>query len=161
MARNPNRDHYDRPSWSERDKMRGKRKESGSAATARPVKEPNRYQQKVMDERFQSLFSDPKKEQALRKVREQVGKDGFVEAVEAYRVEFGLPEEYDLLQVILENHTIGAVRAEALERMDAAVDAQAASTQQVFKTRVKLLALTAREPELKKLAGKISRARKF
>jgi len=157
-----NRDHYDRPSWSERDKMRGKKKPSGpGGAPERPAREPNRYQQKVMDERFHSLFTDPKKESSLGKVRQEIGKDGFVAAVDAYRTDYGLPDEYDLLQVILENHTAPDVRAAALDAMDKAVDGQAASTQQVFKTRVKLLAMTAREPELKKLAGRISKARKF
>lgn len=105
---------------------------------------------------------DPNKEEGIRKLREHEGKDTFVAAVDAFRAEFGLPDNrFDLLQKIFETHPSATVRAEALDRMDAGVDSQADSTQQVFKTRVKLLQLTAREPELKKVALRIARARKY
>ncbi len=156
--RREGRDHYDRPSWSEIDKRRGKK---GTAAPSRPPPEPNRYQQKVMDEKFHSLFVDPKKEAALKKVREEVGKEGFVAALDAYHASYGLPDEYDLLQVVLEAHHAPALRVAALERMDQSVDAQAESTRTVFRSRVKLLALTAREPAVKKAASRIAKARGF
>ena len=154
------RDHYDRPSWSERDKNRGKRRESGPA-TARPGAEPNRFQQKKMDEKFDSLFGDPKKDAARKKIVENFGKDSFIAAIDEYRAEYGLPDDFELLSQIFDGHKDAAVRAEALARMDTLVDATADSTRQVFRSRIKLLKLTAREPEVKKLAARIAKARGF
>jgi len=112
--------------------------------------------------REEEFTIDPNKEEGIRKLREHEGKDTFVAAVDTFRAEFGLPDNrFDLLQKIFETHPSATVRAEALEFMDKGVDAQAESTQQVFKTRVKLLQLTAREPELKKVAVRIARARKY
>jgi len=155
-----NRDHYDRPSWSERDKNRGKRRDS-APATPRPGSEPNRFQQKKMDEKFDSLFTDPKKDAARKKIVENYGKDGFVAAIDEYRAEYGLPDDFELLQQIFDAHKDAAVRAETLEKMDALVDATADSTKQVFKSRIKLLKMTAREPEVKKLAVRIAKARGY
>ena len=107
------------------------------------------------------LTKDPEKEEAIARLREQTGGDGFVAAVDAFRAVYGMPEPFDLLQIVFERHTDPKVRAEALENMDAAVDRQADSTKQVFKTRVKLLQMTAREPELKKVAVRIARARGY
>lgn len=154
------RDRNDRKSWSEIDKNRGKKKDSASAPTPdpRPV---DRYQQKVRDEKFDSLFVDSKKTAGLKKIRENVGKDGFGAAVDEHRAAYGLPSEFDLLQLVLENHGDPAVRVEALEAMDKSVDGTADSTKLVFKTRVKLLALTSRELPLKKAAARIAKARGF
>lgn len=124
-----------------------------SAKAAKPV-DPK-------DDKYRDLFLDPRREEALRKVRENLGKDTFVAAIDEFRATWGLPDPYDLLQIVFENHPATAVRVEALEKMDKLVDAQADSSKQVFKTRVKLLQLTAREPELKKLAVRIARARKY
>lgn len=104
---------------------------------------------------------DPEKVEALARLREHIGKDTFAAAVDAFRKEFGLPEPFDILQLVFEHHTDIAVRAEALQKMDEAVDRQADSTKQVFRTRVKLLQLTAREPELKKLAVRIAKTRGY
>lgn len=162
MARDRgNRDHYDRPSWSERDKNRGKKRDSTPSAGARPGAEPNRYEQKKRDEKFDSLFGDPKKDAARKKIVENSGKDGFLAAVDAYRAEYGLPDDFELLQQIFDGHKDVAVRAETLEKMDAIVDTTADSTKMVFKSRVKLLKMTAREPEIKKLAVRIAKARAY
>lgn len=158
MPRRGNRDHYDRPSWSELDKRRGKRKD---AAPAKPERAPDRWQQKQRDEKFDLLFSDPKKEIARKKIVENTGKDSFVPSVDEYRAEYGLPDDFDLLQLIFENHPDAAVRVEALGKMDALVDATAESTKQVFRTRIKLLKMTARDPELKKLAVRIAKTRGY
>ena len=115
----------------------------------------------VKDDKYRDLVLDPRKEEALRKVRENLGKETFVAAVDEFRAAWGLPDPYDLLQIVFESHPAVAVRVEALQKMDTLVDAQADSSKQVFKTRVKLLQLTAREPELKKLAVRIARARKY
>src|SRR3954470_12688415 len=128
-------DHYDRPSWSERDKNRGKRRDS-APATARPGAEPNRFQQKKMDEKFDSLFVDTKKDAARKKMVENYGKDTFIAAIDEYRAQYGLPDDFELLQQIFDGHKDAAVQAEALEKMDTLVDATADSTKQVFKSRV-------------------------
>lgn len=104
---------------------------------------------------------DPEKVEALAKLREHVGKETFDAAVDAFKKEFGLPEPFDLLQLVFENHKDVAVRAEALQKMDETVDRENDATKQVFKTRVKLLQMTAREPDLKRLAVRIARSRKY
>ncbi len=162
MGRREKKDHYDRPSWSELDKRRGKKSSSGPPAPAgdRP---PDRWKAKVAEEKFDALFTDPKKEEALQKIRDTLVKDAatFGAAVDEFKKDFGLPEDFDLLQRILENHPSGDVRTETLEKMDTLVDGRPDSTKQVFKTRVKLLALTAREPNLKKAASRIAKLRKY
>lgn len=126
---------------------------SGDRAPDRPSRAPG--------EKPPDLMLDPEKEERLGKLRELVGKDGFAAAVDAFKAIWGLPEPFDLLQIVFETHPGVDVRAQALEKMDAGIDAQPEPTKQVFKSRVKLLALTAREPEIKKLATRISRTRKY
>ncbi|HVO29675.1 MAG TPA: hypothetical protein VMV18_03030, partial [bacterium] len=75
MARNSNRGQYDRPSWREIDAKRGKKRDP---AAAKPAKEPDRWQQKQRDEKFDLLFSDPNKELARKKIVECLGKDTFI-----------------------------------------------------------------------------------
>ena len=104
---------------------------------------------------------DPEKVEALAKLREHIGKETFSGAVDVFRKEFGLPEPFDLLQLVFENHKDAAVRVEALQKMDETVDRENDATKQVFKTRVKLLQMTAREPELKRLAVRIAKTRGY
>ena len=107
------------------------------------------------------LALDPKKLEGMAKLREQIGKDGFIAQLDVFRAEFGLPDPFDVLQLVFENHKDVGVRVEALQKMDAEIDKQADSTKQVFRTRVKLLQMTAREPELKKAAVRIAKARGY
>ena len=161
MSRDSNRDQYDRPSWSEIDKKREGRSGGGGKPEAKPNqgRPLNRYQQKKADQRFDSLFSNPDLDAALETLRKAVGKENFAEVFDAFHSEFGFPTGYDLLQVALEEHPSLEVQVEALGRMDEAVDEQAASTQQVFKSRVKLLRMTARDATLKKAAARIAKRR--
>lgn len=162
MGRNrEGRDHYDRPSWSEIDKRKEKGSSGGksSGAPFGQDKPPNRYQQKQLDKTFDNLFSDPEREAALSRIRSYVDKDGFAEAVNEYVKQFGLPGDYDVLQVIFEGHPETELRVKALKLMDELVDEQGAPTQQVFKSRIKILRLTGRVREIKKLAVQIAKAR--
>src|SRR5688500_9287627 len=113
---------YDRPSWSEIDKKRGKKSSSPPPPSAdRP---PDRWAAKQADAKFDALFVDPKKEDALQKVRDSLVKDAatFGAAVDDYKKDFGLPDDFDLLQRILEIHPSGDVKTETLEKMDTLVD---------------------------------------
>lgn len=144
----------DRPSRSTGDRKADRpSRTSGERKADRPTREPG--------EKPPDLLIDPDKEEKLGKLRELVGKDGFVAAVDAFRAIYGLPEPFDMLQIVFETHPGVDVRVQALEKMDAGIDGQPDPTKQVFKTRVKLLALTAREPEIKRLATRIARARKY
>ena len=144
----------DRPSRSTGDRKADRpSRTSGERKADRPTREPG--------EKPPDLLIDPDKEEKLGKLRELVGKDGFVAAVDAFRAIYGLPEPFDMLQIVFETHPGVDVRVQALEKMDAGIDAQPEPTKQVFKTRVKLLALTAREPDIKRLATRIARARKY
>lgn len=157
------RDRNDRPSWREIDQKRDGR--SGGGKAQRPKekggKGPNRYQQKQIDRAFDSLFTNPERDKGLETIRAQVGKEGFADAVEAFCDEFGFPESYDVLQLILEEHPDPSRQAQALEAMDGQVDDQADSTQQVFRSRVKLLRMTAKDAQVRKLAGRIAKRRKL
>ena len=152
----------DKPSWREIDARRdgrsgGTKRQQGP----RKEREPDRYKQKQRDKAFDSLFTDTNRESALDKIRNQVGREPFVDTVDAYIEEYGMPEAYDVLQLILEEHTSSTLQAQTLELMDEQVDAQAEATQQVFKSRVKLLRMTSREPNIKKTATRIAKRRKY
>ena len=64
-------------------------------------------------------------------------------------------------QQIFDAYKEAAVLVETLTKMDGLVDATAESTKQVFKSRIKLLKMTAREPDVKKLAMRIATARGY
>lgn len=159
------RDRNERPSWREIDQRRDGRA-GGRKADAKKKDGPddaarNRYKNKQRDKAFSSLFTDPERDAAADKIHEQVGKEGFAEAVDTFIESYGFPTEYNVLQLILEEHPDAETQAEALSRMDEMVDEQADSTQQVFKSRVKLLRLTAKDAKVRKLAGRIAKRRKL
>jgi hypothetical protein len=151
-------DERERPSWREIDQ---KRDRSGGA---RPPRQPQASKKQSEALRLQALAqaealfkgkrARPEYQKDLRKLEEKHGTKHFVAYAKKFLAEYGLPEEWGAL-ILLLDYPEAAVITEVLQALAGQSGTRSRVEQQGFKGRLQVLALTSAFPEVRRCAEEI------
>jgi hypothetical protein len=151
------RDRDDRPSWSEIDKNRNRsshtredRSEGGSMRDQAWVKEAALKQAEAV---FKGK-SEPKQEKASRKMFESEGTAKLPEHIDAFIKEFGFPEDWRTLMLVLDHPDAEVFKKAALAMLEKFKD-RPNPEKQAFKTKISLLSMAGATTKIQSLADAV------
>ncbi len=148
----------DRPSWREIDRLRDR-----SSHTRRPEKDQPELEKalnsKWLKERYlkevEKLFSGKKgsaeHDKALKAIHRTYGTTRFNTTVRKYVKEFGLPEDWGTLILLLDAKDVSIV-CQALEALKGLYPQKGLVERQGFLSKARVLAMTAQKDEIREAA---------
>ncbi len=148
-------DDRERPSWREIDRRRDRsrhtsRQREPLSQVERALKSPW-LKHKYMEE-LEKLFSgkkaSPEHQKLYQAIHKTYGSNKFHRTVEKYLQEYGLPEDWGTLILLLDHKKPEIVR-KALEALKALYPQKGLLERQGFVSKVKILALTAKDELLR------------
>lgn len=150
-------DERDRPSWREIDQRRDRPRRREPPAP-RPPKKQAEWLRKLALRQAEALFQGkrgrPEYQAAVRELEEAHGTKKFAAVARKFLSEYGLPEEWGVLNLLLD-YPEGAVVVQALSGMAAQVEGRSRVEQQGFGGRLRVLALTSRDEEVRQRAEEL------
>ena len=154
-------DRDDRPSWSEIDKIKDRSKHAGQENREIKHKQTPRedWAKKQYMKEIEKLFSGEKEEteeqkKARNNIVQRYGSSKFNSAVDQYVKKYGMPGEWSTLMLILDHRNVTIV-TKALEVLRGKVHECSEAEQEGFKSKVKIIAMTADNDDLQGLAEEI------
>jgi len=151
-------DERERPSWREIDQRRDR---AGGARPSRQPKVPKKQAEKLRlqamaqaEALFKGKRARPEYQQALRQLESCHGTKKFPGCAKKFLQEYGLPEEWGVLNRLLDYPEPEAV-AQALGAMAGQLGKCSRVEQQGFKGRLQVLALTSPHEEVRRRAEEI------
>lgn len=150
-------DDRERPSWREIDQRRDRPGRREPAARRRPKKQAD-WLRKLALRQAEALFQGkrgrPEYQAAVQGLEEAHGSKKFAAVARKFLSEYGLPEEWGTLNLLLD-YPEGAVVLEVLRGMAAQVEGRSRVEQQGFGGRLRVLALTSRDEEVRQQAEEL------
>ena len=154
-------DGEERPSWSEIDKLKDKSKHVSrdkSEFRKRPSAKEEWAKKQYLKE-IEKLFSGEKEEtKDQKKAREDIsrhyGSAKFKSSVERYIKKYGFPNDWGTLILMLD-HKDPKMVMKTLNALRGIMNESSTAEQEGFKSKVKILAMTAEDDELRELAEEI------
>jgi len=159
MVRYYDEDEREKISWREIDR----RKDRSPYAPKEPPKERGRprrsdwlkkHYRKEVDKLFMGKKGTKKHQRARDNIDRYHGTDQFEAAVKAYLEEYGLPDDWNTLSLILDYSDSEKV-LEAITAMKTLYDTRTPIEKQGFKAKVDILAMTARDADVRNFAEEI------
>ncbi len=149
-------DYDDKPSWSEIDKKRDKSAHVSQDQTeSRPKSPKKEWAQKMYMKEIENLFKGKKASKehgvALNTIHERAGTKKFNTAVKKYIKEYGLPDDWSTLFLLLDYKDIKIVR-QVIERLMSMAPEEPLSIQEGFKSKLNILSMTAADDDLREAA---------
>jgi len=151
-------DDREKPSWREIDKLRDGSRHARQEPKSR---EPKRKQEKKRQEALrqaEALFSGkrglPEYRAALQALENVHGTAKFTAAARKFLAEYGLPEEWGVLIMLLDFPEVEVVQ-EILARLAALAPGRSRVEQQGLKGKLRVISLSAGSPEVKKTAQEL------
>ena len=151
-------DDRERPSWREIDQRRDRpdrRREP--AAPKLPKKQAERVRQLALRQAealFQGKRGRPQYQKALKELEGAHGTKKFAGVAQKFCAEYGLPAEWGTLNLLLD-HPEAAVVLEVLTAMRGQWPERSRVEQQGFGGRLRVLALTSRDQEVRRRAEEL------
>ena len=154
-------DRDDKPSWSEIDKLKDRSKHA--SLEKREVKKQQTVREEWAKKQYmkeiEKLFSGEKEETEEQKKAGQVivqryGSSKFNSAVEQYVKKYDMPHDWGTLMLMLDHRNVAIVK-KTLESLRKRVHEGSDAEQEGFKSKVKIIAMTAENEELQGLAEEI------
>ena len=151
-------DDRERPSWREIDQRRDRpdrRREP--AAPKLPKKQAERVRQLALAQAealFQGKRGRPEYQKALKELEGAHGTKKFAGVAQKFFAEYGLPAEWGTLNLLLD-HPEAAVVLEVLTAMRGQWQERSRVEQQGFGGRLRVLALTSRDQEVRRRAEEL------
>jgi len=151
----------ERPSWREIDRLRDRsphtrrreRSESHLEKALRSKWLKERYLKEV-EKFFSGKKGSEEHEKALKAIHRAYGTNRFNRAVKKYIEEYGLPEDWGTLILLLDHKDPGIV-CQALEALKNLYPQKGLVEQQGFVSKTRVLAMTARQEEVREAAQSI------
>ena len=144
----------ERPSWREIDQRRDRPGRSAPRAGRPPQKQAERLRRLALRQ-AEALFAGKRGQpeyQTARKALEQAhGTKKFAGVARKFLAEYGLPEEWGPLNLLLD-YPESAVVLEVLRELAAQVEERSRVERQGFEGRLRVLALTSRDQEVRQQA---------
>ena len=154
-------DRDDKPSWSEIDKLKDRSKHSSQEKREAKKKETVRedWAKKQYMKEIEKLFSGEKEEteeqkKARKALVQRYGSSKFNSAVDQYVKKYGMPHDWGTLMLMLDHRNV-AIVARTLEVLRQKMHEGSETEQEGFKSKVKIIAMTAENDELQGLAEEI------
>jgi hypothetical protein len=154
-------DRDNRPSWSEIDKLKDRSKHAGQEKREVKQKQTPRedWAKKQYMKEIEKLFSGEKEEteeqkKARKNIVQRYGSSKFNSAVDQYVKKYGMPRDWSTLMLMLDHRNVTIV-LKALGVLREKVHECSEAEQEGFKSKVKIIAMTADNDDLQGLAGEI------
>ncbi len=153
----PYDDEKERPSWREIDKMRDRsphtRRRRDETSTERALK--NKWLKERYLKEVEKLFAGKKgskeHDKALQKIHKAYGTNRFNKAVRDYVKEYGLPEDWGTL-ILLLDHKDAEIVCEALRALKGLYPEKGRLEQQGFVSKLRVLSLTSKSEKVQEEA---------
>lgn len=162
MVRYYDEDERERISWREIDR----RRDRSPHAPKEPSRERERFRKsdwvkkryrKEVDKLFMGKKGTKMHQKALNEIDRLHGTDQFDEAVRHYLEEYGLPEDWSTLSLLLDYSDPEKV-SEALRMMRTLYESRTPMEKQGFKAKLDILAMTTNDSDLREVAEEILRS---
>jgi len=150
-------DDRDRPSWREIDQRRDRPGRREKAAPRLPQKQAEQVRQLALRQAealFQGKRGRPAYQAALKDLEGAHGTKKFASVAQKFLSEYGLPAEWGPLHLLLDYPEV-AVVLEVLTALAGQVGSRSRVEQQGFGGRLRVLALTSREEEVRQRAEEL------
>lgn len=147
----------ERPSWREIDSRRDRPGRGGARRPRPPKKQAERLRQLALRQAealFQGKRGQPEYQAALQELERAHGTKKFAGVARKFLTAYGLPTEWGTLNLLLDYPESAVVR-EVLEAMAVQVAGRSRVERQGFEGRVRVLALTSRDEEVRRQAEEI------
>ena len=158
MPRDPNRDHYDRPSWKEIDsKKDGRSSGSTSGASVANTKERQRsYESAKKDylKSIETMFSGStsyKEDFTNLRIASKTGE--FDAAAKRFVEQHGAPEDFEVLMLLLDASDY-TVLSQVIAKMAEIIIGENHTRKELFQGKIRLLKLMTQDPRVEKLLEK-------
>jgi len=155
------RDHYDRPSWAEIDKRKDRSRhtdyDDDRPRKSKRQRDLDKRATKAKKEMLDKLFEGPKAKERkalMTKIEEARGTRGFGRLLEAYRQSFGLPKDWEGLILLLDSND-PVIQDEVIQALRPLRAEQSTDRQNIFRSRLKIIEMTGRDPEVQELAAEV------
>jgi hypothetical protein len=149
------RDGYDedRPSWRDIDRKRDRSSHVSRDKTGRGKKSPgSSWLQKQYRKEAEKLFTGKKGSDKHKAdhgaIYQSHGTVRFEPAVAAYMDEYGLPDDWSTLSLLLDSHDPSVVQ-QATEALKGQYEAKSAVEKQGFRSKLEILAMTTKDEDLR------------
>ena len=162
MSRYQDEDERDKISWREIDRRKD-RSRYAPKETSQPRQPQHRSEwikrqyRKEADKLFMGKKGTKKHQKALSDIDRYHGTDQFNAAVKNYLDQYGLPDDWSTLSLLLDYSDAQNV-SQALAAMKNLYETRTPVEQRGFKSKVDILAMTARDSDLRDLAEETLRA---
>lgn len=149
-------DHEDRPSWREIDQKRDRSAHvNDDEARERPKSPKKEWAQKMYLKEIENLFKGKKAskehEVALQEIHQRAGTKKFTASVKRYIKEYGLPDDWSTLFLLLDYKDI-AIVTQAIDRLKQMVGEEPLNIQEGFKSKLNIISMTTTDDELREAA---------
>jgi len=154
MAPPKDDDERERPSWREIDQRRDGSRHRAPAQAKVPKKQAEKLRLQALAQAealFKGKRARPEYQKDLRKLEERHGTKQFAAYAKKFLEEYGLPEEWGALTLLLEYPDPGVMQ-EVLRTMAAQLGSHSRVEQQGFRGRLQVLALTSPYAEVRRCA---------
>jgi len=153
-------DERERLSWREIDKLKDRSKHVSREKPEYQKKSPkSEWLSKEYRKQAEALFAgkeQTKEHQIIHSaIHKHHGSDKFNSTVKKYLKEYGLPQDFSTLFLLLD-YKDGKVVREVLNVLREKVSEQTLKIQEGFKSKIKIMAMTADDDEIRELAEKVS-----
>jgi len=147
-------------SWRERDRLKDRSKHVSQEKPEFRKKSPkSEWLSKQYRKQADALFAgkkETKEHQAAHSaLRKYHGTDKFNSTAKKYLKEYGLPDDFSTLFLMLD-YKDGEIVKQVLDLLKAKVSDQSLKIQEGFKSKVRIMAMTADDEEIRELADKLS-----
>ena len=158
MGRRHDRDD-DAPSWRDIDRGRdsSRHTDQNKSAHGGPRRNDHSYKarlDKAWKERAETVFKDPKRDKAGKKVQEAATASERKQAAQAYMDEYGLPTDFETLMALAEVKD-DAIFAQVLPPMAELWDDQPASRRKVAAQMLQMRLMRVRDKDARKIASEL------
>ena len=151
----------DKPSWRDRDRKKDRSRHVGNDDIGSGG--GSRWMRKGVLREAEKLFAggggkkklNPEQEKAQNEIHRFVGSKKFSAAVKRYIKEYGLPEDWSTLMLLLDHKETKAV-IEAMGRLKVLYPDQGLEEQKGFRSKLNIISMTTKDDELRFCAEEIT-----
>ncbi|MBM4309432.1 MAG: hypothetical protein FJ119_00575 [Deltaproteobacteria bacterium] len=153
----PEHDDYDeKPSWRDIDRQRDKSSHTGRDTDAQRPKSPKKeWAQKMYLKEIENLFkgkkATPEHAVALNEIHLRAGTKKFNTAVKKYVKEYGLPDDWSTLFLLLDYKDVKIVR-QSVEKLVRIMDEEPLNKKEGLKSKLSIMAMTAEDDDVREIA---------
>lgn len=149
-------DYDEKPSWSDIDKKKDKSKHVSEDTPDSTPKSPKKeWAQKMYLKEIENLFKGKKASKehsaAIEEIHQRAGTKRFNTTVKKYIKEYGLPDDWSTLFLLLDYKDIKVVK-KVITLLKKMVDEEPLSIKEGFKSKLSIIAMTASNDDLRETA---------